>query len=167
MAIEETRHKTRDTSVRLRRDGKGERVLFLHGAGGWPAWTPFLAKLAGQYEVLLPEHPGFGLSDNPPWIRNVGDLAQPLDADSGNAGGAVGRRIGRRIGIGARPHRLHPRIEHAGLPPMRRNSGTTQGREQAGNHRRHVTPVKAAHYGRPDMAISRRTCRQRARRDAI
>jgi pimeloyl-ACP methyl ester carboxylesterase len=25
--------------------------------------------------VFVPEHPGFGLSDNPPWIRNIADLA--------------------------------------------------------------------------------------------
>ena len=23
----------------------------------------------------MPEHPGFGTSDNPPWMRNIGDLA--------------------------------------------------------------------------------------------
>jgi pimeloyl-ACP methyl ester carboxylesterase len=98
MAIEETRHQTRDTSVRLRRDGKGERLLFLHGAGGWPAWGPFLASLAGQYQVFLPEHPGFGLSDHPPWIRNVGDLAMYyldfLDALDGPPVHLIGHSLG-------------------------------------------------------------------------
>ena len=75
MAVQESRHETRDTGVRLRRGGKGEPLLFLHGAGGWPAWGPFLESLAGAYDVLMPEHPGFGRSDNPPWIRNVGDVA--------------------------------------------------------------------------------------------
>lgn len=75
MAVSETRQKTRDTSVRLRRDGAGERLLFLHGAGGWPTWGAFMGSLAGQYDVLLPEHPGFGLSDNPSWLRNVSDMA--------------------------------------------------------------------------------------------
>ena len=28
-----------------------------------------------QFEVIVPEHPGFGTSDNPPWMRNIGDLA--------------------------------------------------------------------------------------------
>jgi len=28
-----------------------------------------------MHEVVVPEHPGFGTSDNPPWIRNVGDVA--------------------------------------------------------------------------------------------
>ena len=75
MAVSDTRHQTRDTSVRLRRNGKGERLVFLHGAGGWPAWGPFMERLAEKYDVLLPEHPGFGLSDNPSWIRNVSDVA--------------------------------------------------------------------------------------------
>ena len=98
MAVQEVRHKTRDTSVRLRRDGKGERVLFLHGAGGWPAWGPFLASLAGKYEVLVPEHPGFGLSDNPDWIRNVGDVAMYyldlLDALDGPPVHLIGHSLG-------------------------------------------------------------------------
>src|SRR5262249_36608794 len=75
MPVQEIRHKTRDVNVRLRRDGKGEPLVFLHGAGGWPLWGPFLQSLAGKYDVLLPEHPSFGLSDNPAWLRNVGDLA--------------------------------------------------------------------------------------------
>lgn len=75
MGVSETRRQTRDTSVRLKRDGAGERLLFLHGAGGWPAWGPFMETLAGRYDVLLPEHPGFGLSDNPAWLRTVSDMA--------------------------------------------------------------------------------------------
>jgi pimeloyl-ACP methyl ester carboxylesterase len=50
-------------------------VLFLHGAGGMPGWTPFFAALAEDYEVVAPEHPGFGGSDDPKWIRNVADAA--------------------------------------------------------------------------------------------
>ena len=75
MAAQESRHRVRDISVRLLRDGRGETVLFLHGAGGFPPWLPFFAKLAERYEVLIPEHPGFGKSDDPPSIRNVSDLA--------------------------------------------------------------------------------------------
>src|SRR5215469_2112386 len=98
MAISEIRHKTRDTSVRLRRDGSGEPLLFLHGAGGWPAWGPFMERLAGRNDVLLPEHPGFGLSDDPPWIRNVADMAMYyldfLDALDGPPVHLVGHSLG-------------------------------------------------------------------------
>jgi pimeloyl-ACP methyl ester carboxylesterase len=66
---------TRGIGVRARRGGRGPQLIFLHGAGGWPLWLPFFDKLAQRYEVLVPEHPGFGASDNPAWIRNVPDLA--------------------------------------------------------------------------------------------
>jgi len=75
MAVRETKHQIRDIGVRLFRDGKGEPLLFLHGAAGYPGWLPFFEKLAGKYDVLVPEHPGFGLSDHPAWIRNVADTA--------------------------------------------------------------------------------------------
>jgi pimeloyl-ACP methyl ester carboxylesterase len=75
MGVQESKHRVRDISVRMLRDGRGEPLLFLHGAGGFPPWLPFFETLAAQYELLVPEHPGFGKSDNPPWIRNIGDLA--------------------------------------------------------------------------------------------
>jgi pimeloyl-ACP methyl ester carboxylesterase len=75
MAVREEGHKVRDIEVRLWRDGAGTALMFLHGAAGVPAWMPFFTQLAGAHEVLLPEHPGFGHSDNPAWIRNVGDVA--------------------------------------------------------------------------------------------
>jgi pimeloyl-ACP methyl ester carboxylesterase len=65
----------RDVALSLWRGGSGERLVFLHGAGGMPGWTPFFAALAEHFEVLAPEHPGFGGSDDPKWIRNVADAA--------------------------------------------------------------------------------------------
>ena len=75
MPATETKHKVRDVSVRLMRGGSGPPLVFLHGAGGLPLWGEMFDRLAKEFEVFVPEHPGFGLSDNPPWIRNVGDLA--------------------------------------------------------------------------------------------
>jgi pimeloyl-ACP methyl ester carboxylesterase len=75
MAIQESKHRVRDISVRMLRDGRGEVVLFLHGAGGFPPWLPFFEQVAARYELLIPEHPGFGKSDNPSWIRSIADLA--------------------------------------------------------------------------------------------
>ncbi len=75
MAVQEQRHKTRDVSVRLYRDGRGDPLVFLHGAAGPPPWSAFFETLAARHDVLVPEHPGFGLSDNPAWLRNVGDAA--------------------------------------------------------------------------------------------
>jgi pimeloyl-ACP methyl ester carboxylesterase len=74
-AVRESRHRVRDIAVRLMRHGQGEPLVFLHGAGGFPPWLPLFEELAKRYEVLIPEHPGFGTSDSPPWIRNIADLA--------------------------------------------------------------------------------------------
>jgi pimeloyl-ACP methyl ester carboxylesterase len=61
--------------VRLLRGGKGAPLLYLHGAGGGGIWLPFMEKLAERFEVFAPEHPGFGASETPDWLDNVGDLA--------------------------------------------------------------------------------------------
>src|SRR5439155_9691274 len=36
---------------------------------------PCMAKLAQRFDVIAPEHPGFGASDTPPWLDTTGDLA--------------------------------------------------------------------------------------------
>jgi pimeloyl-ACP methyl ester carboxylesterase len=61
--------------VQVLRGGKGAPLLFLHGARGAGVWLPFFKTLAEKYEVIVPEHPGFGRSDTPEWLDNVGDLA--------------------------------------------------------------------------------------------
>ena len=57
--------------ISLRRGGSGEPLLFLHGASGAPAILPFMEKLAQRFEVLVPEHPGYGLSDEPGWTTST------------------------------------------------------------------------------------------------
>jgi pimeloyl-ACP methyl ester carboxylesterase len=72
----EARHvKIGEVSVSLRRAGNGPPLLFLHGADGYSQWLPFFDALAEQYEILVPEHPGFGASDDPALIRSVPDMA--------------------------------------------------------------------------------------------
>jgi pimeloyl-ACP methyl ester carboxylesterase len=61
--------------IHLRRAGEGPPLLFLHGAGGVPVWLPLFEKLAESFELVVPDHPGFGASDTPPWLRNIGDAA--------------------------------------------------------------------------------------------
>ncbi|MGH8690154.1 MAG: alpha/beta fold hydrolase [Burkholderiales bacterium] len=62
-------------NTRLRRGGSGEPLLFLHGASGAPVIVPFMEKLAQRFEVLVPEHPGYGLSGEPEWLENIHDAA--------------------------------------------------------------------------------------------
>ena len=64
-------------AVRLFRGGPEGRqpLVFLHGAGGHTGWMPFLEELSARFAVFAPEHPGFGQSDDPPWLDEVADLA--------------------------------------------------------------------------------------------
>jgi len=61
--------------VRVRRAGKGPVLLFLHGASGMPAILPCLHKLAERFDVVVPEHPGYGQSGEPEWLENIHDMA--------------------------------------------------------------------------------------------
>lgn len=61
--------------VHLLRGGTGEPVLFLHAAGGAGVWHPFHQALADAgFEVLAPDHPGFGKSDEFPEVEAIDDL---------------------------------------------------------------------------------------------
>jgi pimeloyl-ACP methyl ester carboxylesterase len=62
-------------AVSYRRAGHGPILLYLHGAGGAYDWAPFLARLAERHDLIVPEHPGFGRSDTPPWLDGIEDLA--------------------------------------------------------------------------------------------
>ncbi len=61
--------------IHLRRGGSGPPLLFLHGASGAPVILPFMEKLAERFDVLVPEHPGYGQSDEPQWLENIHDVA--------------------------------------------------------------------------------------------
>src|SRR5262249_25196008 len=65
----------RDGRIRLMRGGAGNGMLMLHGAGGAGSWLPFMARLATRFDVIVPEHPGFGESDTPAWLDTIADLA--------------------------------------------------------------------------------------------
>ena len=65
----------RGTRIRLLRGGDGPPLIFLHGASGHTGWLPFLERLSAQFDVLVPEHPGFGVSDDPSWLDRPSDLA--------------------------------------------------------------------------------------------
>ena len=64
----------RGCRIRLMRGGAGSPLVILHGATG-ANWSPFMMELAKQFEVIVPEHPGFGESDTPDWLDTIHDLA--------------------------------------------------------------------------------------------
>src|ERR1700681_968754 len=63
--------------IRLLRGGSdgAPPLVFLHGAGGHTGWMAFLDELSRDFTVYAPEHPGFGRSEDPPWLDEIGDLA--------------------------------------------------------------------------------------------
>jgi pimeloyl-ACP methyl ester carboxylesterase len=65
----------RDCTVYVRRAGSGETVLFLHGLHGLGDHPTLVERLAARCDVIAPDHPGYGASDNPAWLDDVRDLA--------------------------------------------------------------------------------------------
>lgn len=64
------------TRVYYREAGRGPTLLFLHGAGGADSALGWLSSLAAAgLRVIVPDHPGFGRSPEPPWLDNVHDVA--------------------------------------------------------------------------------------------
>ena len=64
-----------DHTIRVLRGGTGPTMLYLHGAGGLAGWAPFMEGLAKSFDLIVPEHPGFGTGEDPPWLDNIHDEA--------------------------------------------------------------------------------------------
>src|SRR5499433_409932 len=54
--------------------GEGAPLLFLHGAGGIPAWFGVLPLLSAKYHVYAPLLPGFGRSTGLEYLEDQFDL---------------------------------------------------------------------------------------------
>ena len=65
---------THHVPVRYFEGGKGEPLVFLHGAGGVTAEDPLLAKLAETHRVFAPLLPGYGDSEECSELRNMLDV---------------------------------------------------------------------------------------------
>jgi pimeloyl-ACP methyl ester carboxylesterase len=65
----------RGTPIHMTQGGAGPALLFLHGAGGAGRWLPFQERLAGNFSVYFPSHPGHGGSPAAEWIEHISDLA--------------------------------------------------------------------------------------------
>ena len=60
--------------VAYRRQGSGEAVVLLHGAGFTRMWIPFYEMMAEHADFIAPEAPGFGETPLPPWVRTFDDV---------------------------------------------------------------------------------------------
>ena len=100
--------------VHLFRGGAGEPVLFLHAAGGAGVWQEFHQLLAGSgFDVVAPDHPGFGKSDDFPEVEAIDDLVfhylDVLDALGLQRANVVGASFGGWVAAElavAAPHRI-------------------------------------------------------------
>lgn len=100
-------------TTKLRTDGSGAPLLFLHGADGLRGWEPFLATLATQFTVYAPAHPGFETSTGLEHIDDIIDLVvyynDLLDALHLGSVHVVGHSLGGMIGAelaALSPHRV-------------------------------------------------------------
>jgi pimeloyl-ACP methyl ester carboxylesterase len=74
----ETRNETvkvSGTDLSIVRGGTGRPLLVLHDELGYPGWMNWNQALARNHSQIIPMHPGFGVTPEPHWIRNVRDLA--------------------------------------------------------------------------------------------
>lgn len=74
-AHEDKRFDTREGTVHLLRGGTGDPVLYLHGIGAPPGyWNPVHEGLSKAFDVIAPDHPGFGFSDVMDDLDHMDDL---------------------------------------------------------------------------------------------
>ena len=64
-----------EVSLEVSIAGEGRPLLFLHGGDYFAQNRAFLDRLARQWRVVAPRHPGFGATPRPTWFRTVHDLA--------------------------------------------------------------------------------------------
>ncbi|HXW85243.1 MAG TPA: alpha/beta hydrolase [Candidatus Binataceae bacterium] len=55
--------------------GSGKPLLILHDELGFPGWLKWNSALARRRTLVIPMHPGYGVSTAPEWLRNARDLA--------------------------------------------------------------------------------------------
>ena len=65
--------------IAYRRQGQGEAVVLLHGAGFTRMWIPLYQMMAEKTDFIAPEQPGFGETPLPKWFRTFDDLTQLYD----------------------------------------------------------------------------------------
>ena len=64
-----------EVSLELLTAGDGPALLFLHGGDYFLQHREFFEKLARDWRIVVPRHPGFGGSERPDGFRTVHDLA--------------------------------------------------------------------------------------------
>jgi pimeloyl-ACP methyl ester carboxylesterase len=101
-------------SINYHREGEGPALVLLHGVGHhWQAWRPVIDLLAGEFDVIACDSPGFGRSAPlsagiEPTIPNYVDAFEWFFAEIGlerphvagnSMGGAIALELARRRAI--------------------------------------------------------------------
>jgi pimeloyl-ACP methyl ester carboxylesterase len=88
-------------TAQVTKAGRGEPLVYLHGAFGYSGWPAFLSQLAKSYTVYAPVHPGFDESEGFDQIEDLLDLTlyhfDLLDALGLQAPHVVGHFFGAMI----------------------------------------------------------------------
>ena len=71
----EIRLPARGLTARFLKEGKGEPLVYLHGAIASKGWSPFLDLLAQEYTVYAPLQPGFEEVEGLETLNDIVDLA--------------------------------------------------------------------------------------------
>ena len=81
------------TKIRVHEGGRGEPLLFLHGAGGLLPGDPFLAALSERFRVAAPLLPGYEDSEGAESLRSMLDFTlwafDVVDARGRYVGGII------------------------------------------------------------------------------
>ena len=73
--VAELRIQVGPVRTQVRRSGRGEPLVYLHGLFCWQGWPPFLQALSRRFTVYAPVMPGFGESEGIEALDDVLDLA--------------------------------------------------------------------------------------------
>jgi pimeloyl-ACP methyl ester carboxylesterase len=103
-------------TINFHREGSGPPLVLLHGIGHhWQAWRPVIDRLAGSFDVIACDLPGFGRSAPLPdgieptiaantdaFARVFGDLGLGRPHVAGNSmGGGIALELARRGAVGS------------------------------------------------------------------
>lgn len=64
-----------DTDLAIIRGGHGNPILVLHEEMGYPGWLQWQTDLGEHRNLVIPMHPGFGVTERLDWMSSVRDLA--------------------------------------------------------------------------------------------
>ena len=140
----------------LFRQGAGAPVLVLHAAGGAGMWNPYLERLSEHFDVIAPDHPGFGRSPALDGVDSIADARRALPVAARLVGprpGARRRRVARWLA--RRRDRQHgagaDRPPRADGPARHPHPGGAAGRPVHDATRRdRARPVPRSGQGRGD-----------------